>query len=124
VVNLHEIIETQKNLVMVLDYCQQGQIMDYDEDTKEFLPLGDRKYFTEVEVQRIMRDLVIGLQYCHLNNVCHRDIKPQNILVDCNGSCKLADFGSASFLTAESDQLKDQVGTMAFFSPEMCDTKI
>ena len=42
-----------------------------------------------------MRDCLVGLKFCHKNNIAHRDIKPQNILVDFQGYSKLADFGSA-----------------------------
>lgn len=42
-----------------------------------------------------MKQLLSGLHYCHANEVLHRDIKGANLLLDNNGSLKLADFGLA-----------------------------
>lgn len=42
-----------------------------------------------------MYQLLLGLQFCHANHVLHRDLKPQNLLINSNGELKLADFGLA-----------------------------
>lgn len=72
-----------------------------------------------------MRDLVVGLDYMHQHDICHRDIKPQNILVDVNGNSKLADFGCSKMFRAPGDDtMKGSVGTYSFFGPELCDTNV
>lgn len=46
-------------------------------------------------VKKFMAQLVQGIKYCHSHRVLHRDLKPQNLLIDREGNLKLADFGLA-----------------------------
>ena len=80
--------------------------------------LENKKFFKEEDIQRIMRDLVIGLEYLHTNNMVHRDIKPQNIMLDEIGKSKYGDFGTSIVLPDGVDEVSDFIGTHEFLAPE------
>lgn len=60
-----------------------------------------------------------GLCYLHERNIIHRDIKSDNLLMNCNGDIKLADFGYAVQLTSEVAARASKVGTVCWMAPEL-----
>ena len=99
VIRLHEVIDCDDKLILVLDFAQFGEIMSWNEDNCTFETcLENKKFFKEEDIQRIMRDCLIGLDYLHTNNMVHRDIKPQNIMLDEIGKSKYGDFGTSIVL--------------------------
>jgi serine/threonine-protein kinase len=92
----------------------------------EYVPGGDlgklvveKGPLKEKELARIGADVASGLAHAHRKGIIHRDIKPQNILIDDYGRPKLADFGVARALGAtESTQTGSYLGTASYSSPE------
>ncbi len=67
----------------------------------------------------VMRQLTSAISHAHQNHIVHRDIKPQNILVDRNGNVKVTDFGIAMALSATSiTQTNSVLGSVHYLSPE------
>lgn len=56
---------------------------------------GDHGVLNLTTIKSFMQQLLDGIAFCHANKVLHRDIKPQNILINSQGQLKLADFGLA-----------------------------
>ncbi|MCZ6689081.1 MAG: SUMF1/EgtB/PvdO family nonheme iron enzyme [Planctomycetota bacterium] len=76
------------------------------------------------ECIRIMKDTAIGLVAAHTADVIHRDIKPDNIMVNLEGRVKIADFGLARSVEGESMDLTKTgqiMGTPTYISPEQAD---
>uniref|UniRef100_A0A0G4HG40 Protein kinase domain-containing protein n=1 Tax=Chromera velia CCMP2878 TaxID=1169474 RepID=A0A0G4HG40_9ALVE len=65
------------------------------------------------------RDAVEGLSHFHSKGFAHRDVKPENILVDREGRARVADFSAASKMDEKGRVFKTE-GTYAFLSPESC----
>ncbi len=91
---------------LVMEYCL-GSASDLLEVHKK--PLAEK------EIATIMRDSLDGLAYLHSKFYIHRDIKAGNILLTDAGTVKLADFGSASFVSPANSF----VGTPYWMSPEV-----
>nr|CAB3229426.1 cyclin-dependent-like kinase 5 [Phallusia mammillata] len=86
VVRLHDVLHSERKMTLVFEYCEQ--------DLKKYFDScgGDIDAST---VQSFMYQLLKGLAFCHQQNILHRDLKPQNLLINKHGELKLADFGLA-----------------------------
>lgn len=88
VVRLLDVMFQSPKLTLVFEYC--------DYDLKKLMDSKPGKVLdVQTDLKPILKQLLCGLQYCHANNVVHRDLKPQNILVTGAMEVKLADFGLA-----------------------------
>jgi cyclin-dependent kinase len=67
----------------------------------------------------ILKQIIAGTEYCHANGVMHRDMKPQNILIDKTGSIKLIDFGLARAFTMPLKPYTHEVVTLWYRAPEV-----
>ncbi|HWL13753.1 MAG TPA: Stk1 family PASTA domain-containing Ser/Thr kinase [Ureibacillus sp.] len=110
IVSIYDVGEDQDMHYIVMEYIKGKTLKQY---INEFSPLSPAR-----SVQ-IMKQLTSAMAHAHENQIIHRDIKPQNILVDSEGNVKITDFGIATSLTATSyTKTNSVIGTVHYLSPE------
>ena len=90
IVRLYEVIHTDNALTLVFEYL--------DQDLKNYLDACGDAGIDEYTIKSFLFQLLQGIHYCHKHRVLHRDLKPQNLLINMDGELKLADFGLSSRL--------------------------
>lgn len=72
-------------------------------------------------VRFYVAEMIISLDYCHKQGIVHRDIKPDNLLLDDRGHVHLTDFNVATYLPNDGSQLASFSGTLSYMgnSPEL-----
>lgn len=110
IIKLLNVVHTEITLTLVFEY------MEYD--LKQFLKLNAGRITGKV-VMSIMRQILLAIKCCHENEIIHRDIKPQNILLNSTGKVKIADFGLARSTTIPVKSYSSQVITLWYRPPEV-----
>ncbi|XP_069717409.1 serine/threonine-protein kinase 36 isoform X3 [Phaenicophaeus curvirostris] len=113
IIQMLDSFETDKEVVVVTDYAE-GEL---------FQMLEDDGSLPEDQVQTIAAQLVSALYYLHSHRILHRDMKPQNILLDKDGVVKLCDFGFARAMSIHTMVLTSIKGTPLYMSPELVEER-
>lgn len=109
-------------VVGIFDYGENAEfafiVMEFVDGGTLKSALENGKRFSIAEIDRLMQDILAGLQYSHDQGVIHRDIKPANIMLTRDGHAKIADFGIARLEHSDMTQIGMVMGTPAYMSPE------
>ncbi|ESW19113.1 hypothetical protein PHAVU_006G097500 [Phaseolus vulgaris] len=100
--------------------CSLYLVFDYMDHDLAGLAASPGIRFTEPQVKCYMHQLLSGLEHCHNRHVLHRDIKGSNLLIDNEGTLKIADFGLASiFDPNHKHPMTSRVVTLWYRPPEL-----
>ncbi|KAJ2034417.1 cyclin-dependent kinase 5 [Coemansia sp. RSA 376] len=110
IVGLFDVLHTEKKLTLVFEFM--------DSDLKKFADAygGDLDPLT---VKHLLYQLLCGIAYCHRNRVLHRDLKPQNLLINKRGDLKLGDFGLARAFGIPVRSYSHEVVTLWYRAPDV-----
>ncbi|XP_013656868.1 CBL-interacting serine/threonine-protein kinase 21 isoform X1 [Brassica napus] len=108
IVQIHEVIGTKTKICIVMEYVAGGQLSDKLE----------RHRMKESDARKLFHQLIDAVDYCHNRGVYHRDLKPQNLLIDSKGNLKVSDFG-LSAVPKSGDMLSTACGSPCYIAPEL-----
>ena len=112
IVKLYEVMETPQKIYLVMEYCDSGDMFDY---------IVAKQHLSERQACVFFQELIDALSYLHSQNIVHRDVKPENILLQTFGkslTCKLIDFGISRTYTLDK-LISTPCGTASYAPPEM-----
>ncbi|KAL0843655.1 hypothetical protein Bca101_016901 [Brassica carinata] len=108
IVQIHEVIGTKTKICIVMEYVAGGQLSDK----------LSRHKMKESDARKLFQQLIDAVDYCHNRGVYHRDLKPQNLLLDSKGNLKVSDFG-LSAVPKSGDMLSTACGSPCYIAPEL-----
>ena len=115
IIKIYEYYEDEINYYLITEYISGGELFDYIErDTA----------FTESKAKKIIKQILQALNYLHFNNLVHRDIKSENILVEYSYTehddvnIKIIDFGTCNYVSQDQN-LTMKVGSPYYIAPEI-----
>ncbi len=108
-VRMFDVISTPEEVLVIMELIDGGEMFDFCERSGA-LP--------ENQARVMWRQLLSGVDYLHRGGVCHRDIKLDNLVLDCKHNLKLIDFGFATSFT-DSEDLTLFCGSPDYAAPEL-----
>ena len=108
IVNIHFAFQDSDYLYLICDHFPNGDLR---------YQLIHNRFYNEKQLKFFISNILLSLDYIHMNNIIHRDIKPENILIDEKGYFAITDFGIARFRKKENSHEKS--GTPGYMAPEV-----
>jgi len=109
IIQLYEIIETPRQLYLIMEYAPGGELFDY---------IVEHGRAEERDACRFLHQILAGVERVHQTNVVHRDMKPENLLLDERECIKIVDFGLSNTFQ-DGQLLQTACGSPCYAAPEM-----
>ena len=110
IVKLNFAFQTSSKLFLILEYCCNGDLAKH---------LLFEKRFSESRAKFYICEVLLALENLHQRDIIFRDLKPDNVVLDAEGHCKLTDFGLSKEGVTENQSASSFCGSIAYLAPEM-----
>ena len=110
IVKLNFAFQTSSKLFLILEYCSNGDLAKH---------LLFEKRFSEERAKFYICEVLLALENLHQRDIIFRDLKPDNVVLDEEGHCKLTDFGLSKEGVTENQSASSFCGSVAYLAPEM-----
>ena len=110
IVKLNFAFQTSTKLFLILEYCPNGDLAKH---------LLFEKRFSEERAKFYICEVLLALENLHQRDIIFRDLKPDNVVLDSEGHCKLTDFGLSKEGINENQITNSFCGSIAYLAPEM-----
>ena len=118
IVRLHEFVETERHMGIILEYASGGELFDY---------ILNNRYLKDPAAKRLFAQLVSGVGYLHKKGIVHRDLKLENLLLDRNKHIIITDFGFANTFDPDDElgeAIEARIGDKEFVKREGLDKPV
>uniref|UniRef100_A0A7S0R4T5 Protein kinase domain-containing protein n=1 Tax=Chlamydomonas leiostraca TaxID=1034604 RepID=A0A7S0R4T5_9CHLO len=125
IVSADEVLLSKTHLGLVMEYVPGGNMVNYVTKKRETKAERGGLCLDEEEAHYYFLQLISAVEYCHKNNVAHRDLKLDNTLLDHHNPpwLKLCDFGFAKHWQANSNMDTMRIGTPEYMGPELISSR-
>ena len=105
-----EVFNDEDYMLIIMEYINGGNLFSF---------VKKRRKLSEKIAKFLFRQIILGIKYIHSQNIVHRDIKLENIIIDFNNTVKICDFGIGKILRSNEELLYDKCGTPMYMAPEI-----
>lgn len=111
VVDIYQVIENRNWICLVMELAAGGELFEH---------IVRQSKLQEVEARKLFVQILDGLEYCHQQNIVHRDIKCENIFLDDSLEVvKIGDWGFATILEGPQAKIDQACGSLDYAAPEI-----
>lgn len=108
IANVYEAYKTENGIVVLEEFVDGLTVSEYLEDG----------FYTVSGVKAVVSKLCDALHFLHSHNIIHKDIKPENVMIDSSGNVKLIDFDAARIYKYQQSEDTRILGTTGYAAPE------
>ena len=107
IMHCYAVFESLTEIALIYDYIDNGTLTSHL-----------NSHYSLENISEVLSQIITGVQFLHKIGLVHRDLKPDNLVVDRNHTVKIVDFG-LSMIIAPSERLNENYGTLIFTAPEI-----